>query len=58
VLGEIRKRFPDMRVLLTTAHSDAEAQDLCGQYGGTRLLLKPYNAQVLAENVKAALAGN
>jgi hypothetical protein len=44
-------------VLLTTAHSDSEAQDLCNQYRGTRLLLKPYSAQVLAENVKAALAG-
>ncbi|MFN4065487.1 MAG: response regulator transcription factor, partial [Parazoarcus communis] len=44
VLGELRDRFPKVKVLMVTAHSDRETVSQVVQQGAAGMVLKPFNA--------------
>ncbi len=55
VLPELTARRPDMRILLTTGYSEAEARRLCAAYPGAEFIQKPYTAQEITAKLKRLL---
>lgn len=55
VLDELRDRFPKVRVLMITAHSDRETVSQIVQKGAAGIVLKPFNAARVVETVNRAL---
>jgi two-component system, cell cycle sensor histidine kinase and response regulator CckA len=56
LLPELKKRQPDVRVLLTSGYSEAEARRMCSAYPSAAFIQKPYTAQQIARAV-AQMAG-
>jgi YesN/AraC family two-component response regulator len=52
LLPEIRRRCPDLKVLLTSGYSEAEAKRLCAAYGVTAFIQKPYTAKQVTQAVE------
>lgn len=56
VLETLRKRRPELRVVLATGFARDEASRLLGPAGATEFIQKPYTAAELAAKIKAVLA--
>ncbi len=56
LLAEIKRRAPDVRILLTSGYSEAEVRRLCASYEDATFIQKPYSSHALIQKVKAALA--
>ena len=56
LVAELKRRYPEARILLTSAHSESEARRLVADYPGTGFLQKPFSSQALIQKVRAALA--
>ena len=54
-LPEVKRRRPELKVLLTSGYSEAEAKRLCSSYEGAAFIQKPYTAQALARAVEELL---
>ncbi len=54
-LRELRRVRPDVRIVLSSGFSEAEAVRKFGGYGVSGFIQKPYSAARLAEKVKAVL---
>jgi PAS domain S-box-containing protein len=52
-LRELRRRRPDVRVVLTSGYSEAEARRLCADYEGCAFLQKPFTLQRLMEAIES-----
>ncbi|NMG49028.1 response regulator [Azoarcus communis] len=55
VLGELRDRFPKVKVLMVTAHSDRETVSQVVQQGAAGMVLKPFNAARVIETMNRVL---
>lgn len=55
-IAEIKRRRPDLPVLVTSGYNEAEAQRLCAPYGDIQFIQKPYGAAELAARVKAVMS--
>jgi PAS domain S-box-containing protein len=51
LLPNLKKRQPNVRVLLTSGYSETEARRLCAAYPGAAFIQKPYTAQQIARAV-------
>lgn len=56
-LSLLRKRHPDLPVLLATGRADQRALDLVGRYSKVTLLAKPYGMAELRLQLEAATSG-
>lgn len=56
LVAELKRRYPEAKVLLTSAYSETEARLLVSAYPGTGFIQKPFSSQALLQKVKAALA--
>ena len=54
----LQARWPDLRVVLMSGYTEDEAVRLASQAGTVRFLQKPFDMDVLANEVRAALAGS
>ena len=52
LLPEMKARWPDLKVLLTSGYSEMEARRLCAAYPGSAFIQKPYTAQQIATAVE------
>lgn len=55
VLGDLRDRFPKVKVLMVTAHSDRETVSQVVQQGAAGMVLKPFNAARVIETMNRVL---
>jgi DNA-binding NtrC family response regulator len=55
VLEVIRRRYPEMKVLLTTGHGSTGEPDEAMPQNAFDILLKPFNIDALIERIHAAL---
>ncbi len=54
LVAEVKRRQPGARIVLISANNDSDARDLCSVYPGMAFIQKPFSAQTLIQNVKAA----
>ncbi|MDD3619558.1 MAG: PAS domain S-box protein [Desulfobulbaceae bacterium] len=57
LLGEIRRRRPDLPVILCTGFSEQLTEETARRAGASQLLLKPIDYRVLAETIHRTLHG-
>ncbi len=55
LIPALKSRRPEIRILLTSGHSEAEARGLCAEYPGAAFIQKPYTAQQVARAVDQLL---
>ena len=51
LLGEIRHRWPDLRVFMVTAYGDDERRRLAGEQGAADFLTKPVDFEFLKQQL-------
>jgi len=47
LLGEVKKRWPDMPVMMVTAYGDSERRRMAQEYGAAEFLTKPVDFDLL-----------
>ena len=52
LLGEIKKRWPDMPVMLVTAYGDDERRRIAEEYGAADFLTKPVDFDLLKAQLR------
>ena len=52
LLGEIRKRFPDLPVMMVTAYGDDERRRRAGELGAAEFITKPVDFDRLKEQLR------
>ncbi len=55
LMPALKSRRPEIRILLTSGYSEAEARRLCAEYPGAAFIQKPYTAQQIARAVDELL---
>jgi two-component system cell cycle sensor histidine kinase/response regulator CckA len=55
LLPKMKARQPEIKVLLTSGYSEAEARRLCAAYPGATFIQKPYTAQQILQAVETLL---
>ena len=51
LLGEIKRRWPELRVIMVTAYGDDERRRLAGERGAADFLAKPVDFEVLKQQL-------
>ncbi len=51
LLGEVRHRWPDLRVIMVTAYGDDERRRLAGEQGAADFLTKPVDFEFLKQQL-------
>jgi CheY-like chemotaxis protein len=51
LLGEIKRRLPDLPVMMVTAYGDDERRRQAAEYGAAEFLTKPVDFEYLAKNI-------
>jgi CheY-like chemotaxis protein len=51
LLGEIKRRWPELRVIMVTAYGDDERRRLAGERGATDFLAKPVDFEFLKQQL-------
>jgi PAS domain S-box-containing protein len=57
VLPKMKALLPELKVLMTSGYSEAEARRLCAAYPGSAFIQKPYTAQQVMTAVEELLRG-
>ena len=52
LLGEVKKRWPDMPVMMVTAYGDDERRRMAEEYGAADFLTKPVDFEVLKAQLR------
>jgi two-component system, response regulator, stage 0 sporulation protein F len=55
LLGEIKKRWPDMPVMMVTAYGDDERRRTAEEYGAAEFLAKPVDFDLLKAQLRELL---
>jgi DNA-binding NtrC family response regulator len=56
VLGDIKKRYPHIKVIMITAYPSVETRTLSLQKGAERYLIKPIEIQELKQTIRETLS--
>ena len=52
LLGEVKKRWPDMPVMMVTAYSDDERRRMAEEYGAAEFIAKPVDFELLKAELR------
>ena len=52
LLGEVKKRWPDMPVMMVTAYSDDERRRMAQEYGAAEFIAKPVDFDLLKAELR------
>ena len=57
LLGEVKKRWPDMPVMMVTAYADDERRRMAEAYGAAEFIAKPVDFDNLKAQLRELIAG-